>query len=68
MVDMVHCKMNLYWKWQNCNVKIYWGQWGVLFFAYIFSPLTHAIPLYTGGKLHLTQKCDVLYCQRLLLF
>lgn len=39
MVDMVHCKMNLYWKWRNCNVKIYWGQWGVLFFCiYFFSP------------------------------
>lgn len=40
-----------------------------MFFAYIFSPLTHAILLHIGGKkLHLTQKCDVLYCQRLLLF
>ena len=68
MVDMVHCKMNLYWKWQNCNVK-YTGVSGVCCFLHIFFlPWPMPFPCIQGKKLHLTQKCDVLYCQRLLLF
>lgn len=68
MVDMVHCKMNLYWKWQNCNVK-YTRVSGVCCFLHtFFLPWPMPFPCIQGKKLHLTQKCDVLYCQRLLLF
>lgn len=68
MVDMVHCKMNLYWKWQNCNVQ-YTGVSGVCCFLHIFFlPWPMPFPCIRGKNLHLAQKCDVLYCQRLLLF
>lgn len=50
MVDMVHCKMNLYWKWQNCNVK-YSGVTGVCCFLHIFFlPWPMPFPCIQGKK------------------
>ena len=65
MADMVHCKMNLYWKWQNCNVK-YTEVSGVWCFLHTFFSLDpcHS-PVYGGN--FISQKCYVLHCQRLLL-